>query len=150
MPEKLLPIRYQHRKKALLVLLYLATAYAGFSALIWTPVTISGSRSMGFTLAWASLMLLTSLTAIYGVVRTNKAVVEHVSVWFMGISILGYITTVWLLVADTPSRQTQAALCTGLLIALVNRAFDLAVATSRQRKTVLFPPAPPAHQEELA
>ena len=136
MPENNLPFKFQRRKKMLLVLLYLATAYAGFSALVWTPVTISSPTSMGFTLTWASVLVVMSITAIFGVIRRNTAFIEQVSVWFLSVGILGYITTVWNLVADTPTRQAQAALCTGLLIALVNRAFDIAVVASRQRSSL--------------
>lgn len=136
MPENRLPFKFQRRKKLLLVLLYLATAYAGVSALVWTPVTISSPTSLGFTLAWASVLVVMSVTAIFGVIRRNTAVVEQVSVWFLSIGVLGYITTLWLLVGGTPTRQAQAALCTGLLIALVNRAFDIGVVASRQRSSL--------------
>lgn len=136
MPENRPPFKFQRRKKLLLVLLYLATAYAGVSALVWTPVTISSPTSVGFTLAWASVLVVMSVTAIFGVIRRNTAVVEQVSVWFLSIGVLGYITTLWLLVGGTPTRQAQAALCTGLLIALVNRAFDIGVVASRQRSSL--------------
>ena len=133
MPDRSLPPRWRTALRVLRALVYAAVAYAGIAALIWTPRTIAGALGAGVTYSWAVLAIAGAGVALVGLIRDAYRL-EWVAVWFAAAGTSTYTLTVWsLVITEAPTRQTQAAICTGLTLALLVRAVELSAHAAKLR-----------------
>lgn len=133
MPDRNLPPRWRTTLRLLRALVYVAVTYAGLAALLWTPRTIAGALGVSITYSWAVLAIAGAGLALVGLIRDAYRL-EWVAVWFAAAGTSAYAVTVWSLVAtEAATRQTQAAVCTGLTLALLVRAAELSAHAAKLR-----------------
>lgn len=120
-----LPPKYARRLRGILAVAYAFAAYAGVSALVWTPVTISGSIGMSLTYLWGLMALAGGLAGVYGVSR-NQWRIERWSAPLAAGGLGVYALTVWTLtITETTGRLAQASVATFAFLMLVYRATEV-------------------------
>ena len=134
MPDRDLPPPWRMTLRVLRAVLYLCVLYAGVAALVWTPRTIEGVIGSGATYLWAGLAIAGAGGSLAGVLL-DRYRVEWIAVWWAAAGVTAYAITVWTLAAtETITRQTQASVCTGLLVALLYRAAELTAHAAKLRR----------------
>ena len=132
MPFRDLPRWARTALRTLLSVAYLSAGYAALAAVVWTPQTIEGALGAVLTYGWATVGLVGAAVALLGV-ALDRYRVEWAAVWWVAAGLSVYTLTVWALVAQTPTRQTQAAALTTLCVLLVYRAVELTAHAAKLR-----------------
>ena len=128
-----LPPRDARRLRGVLALGYAATAWAGLSALVWTPTTISGAVGVLMTYAWATLALAGGAIGIWAVTRDQWRI-ERWSAPLAAGGAVTYAVAVWsLVITETSGRAAQASWITVVALLLVYRVLEVWAVASRDR-----------------
>lgn len=130
-----LPPREARRLRGVLALAYVATTWAGLSALIWTPTTITGALGLTVTYAWGTLAVLGGAVGIWAVARDQWRI-ERWSAPLAAGGAVTYAVAVWSLVfTETSGRAAQASWITVVALLLIYRVLEVWAVASRDRAT---------------
>lgn len=128
-----LPSKYARRLRGILAVAYVFTAYAGITALVWTPVTVAQAMGPVITTAWPIIGIVGALSGLVAVAR-NTWRTERWAAPIAGGALASYAATTWLLtVTETVTRQTQASVVTVAVLFLVYRTIELAARAATDR-----------------
>ena len=114
---------------------YLLFAVAGLAVLIWPPRSYSGAATW-LTVAWGILLLGPGVAAAFGVLA-RWYVWEWVSAWWIAAGLAIYACLSWATVAESLGNAPRALILTGVTLAVIARAGQMAAEDKRARLAVL-------------
>lgn len=107
------------------------TALSGIAGIFLTPASLTEELGPTLPTITGFIVLVSSLGAIYGVVRDHYAA-ELVSAWFAAAGTFVYVLVVWYLaIVASPTRVQQAAALTSLLFFYI---FRMAICSAHAKK----------------
>lgn len=128
-----LPPKYGRILRGILAVSYGFAAYAGFTALVWTPVTVAKAMGPIITTAWPMIAIVGALIALVAVIRDSWRTERWATPIAAG-ALASYVATAWLLAAsETLTRQTQASVVTLAVLYLIYRTVELAAKAAKDR-----------------
>lgn len=133
MPDSNLPRWGQKTLRGLRTLAYASLAASAWGALFYTPVGPSEVASRHAFYVWGALCLVSSLICMFASFK-HRWRLEGLFVWIVGGSLSIYVSTVWSLFVQGPTRLTQAGAVTAVLVFLVIRGVELAIFAEQARR----------------
>ena len=129
-----LPPRWKWANRVTLALGWFAVFMSGLHAALFPPTTITAVQHGAITLTWVTLVIGSSVPAIFGVL-SGRNTWEGVSAWFATAGIGAYASSAWALVGvESITRSTQAWALTALVFFTFSRAMASAAHTYRMKR----------------